>query len=117
MFFSKALCSALALVGLASAAPTSLEKRLPGRVVKAGEPVVIDANSEYNVWGTLVASFMTKEDVDGTSGYDGAQMKVIMSTDGGKTRSAGIATGIAGIYCLHVYNDPDICICPILYAT
>lgn len=44
MFFAKAICSAFALIGLALVAPTYLEKRLPGRVVKAAEPVAIGAN-------------------------------------------------------------------------
>lgn len=67
----------------------------------AGAPQV------YNVWGTLVASFMTNEDVDGTNGYDGAQMKVITSIDGGKTWSGSVVTGEAPSHWPGVFNrDP-----------
>ncbi|KAI1811661.1 glycoside hydrolase family 93 protein [Poronia punctata] len=45
-----------------------------------------------NVGGTLVASFMTDEST-GSNGSDGAQMKVITSTNGGKTWSASVVTG------------------------
>ncbi|UKZ76834.1 hypothetical protein TrVFT333_004549 [Trichoderma virens FT-333] len=57
----------------------------------AGAPQVV------NVGGTLVTSFMTNEDVAGTggNGIDGAQMKVVTSTDGGSTWSGTTVTGDA----------------------
>ncbi|CAJ2500315.1 Uu.00g031680.m01.CDS01 [Anthostomella pinea] len=55
----------------------------------AGAPQVI------NVGGTLVVSFMTNEDVAGTNGIDGAQMKVVTSTNGGSSWSASVVTGQA----------------------
>ncbi|KAI1653908.1 glycoside hydrolase family 93 protein [Daldinia decipiens] len=60
--------------------------------------------SVCNVWGTLVASFMTNEDVEGTSGYDSAQMKVIASVDGGKTWSGSVVTGEAASHWPGVFN-------------
>ncbi|KAI0836673.1 glycoside hydrolase family 93 protein [Hypoxylon sp. FL0890] len=67
----------------------------------AGAPQV------YNVWGTLVASFMTNEDIDGTSGYDGAQMKVITSVDAGKTWSGSVVTSGAASHWPGLFNrDP-----------
>ncbi|KAI0140207.1 glycoside hydrolase family 93 protein [Xylariaceae sp. FL1272] len=56
----------------------------------AGAPQV------YNVGGTLVASFMTNEDVPGLNDLDGGQMKVITSTDGGNTWSGSVVTGETG---------------------
>ncbi|KAH6609985.1 glycoside hydrolase family 93 protein [Trichoderma cornu-damae] len=67
----------------------------------AGAPQVI------NVGGTLVTSFMTNEDVNGIgpNGIDGAQMKVVTSTDGGLTWGGTTITGQApshwpGLYTL-----------------
>ncbi|KAI1192616.1 glycoside hydrolase family 93 protein [Nemania serpens] len=45
-----------------------------------------------NAGGTLVVSFMTDESVGGT-GADGAQMKVITSTNGGGSWSGSVVTG------------------------
>ncbi|PON21372.1 hypothetical protein TGAM01_v209823 [Trichoderma gamsii] len=68
----------------------------------AGAPQVI------NVGGTLITSFMTDEDVAGIpgSGYDGAQMKVVTSIDGGQTWGPATVTGDArshwpGLYTLN----------------
>ena len=61
----------------------------------------------YNVWGTLVASFMTNEDVEGTNGYDGAEMKVITSVDGGRSWSGSVVTGPAASHWPGIFNrDP-----------
>ncbi|GJC87073.1 hypothetical protein ColLi_09911 [Colletotrichum liriopes] len=43
----KILVATLALAGLGANAPVSLDKRLPGRVVRAGDPLVIDPNGDY----------------------------------------------------------------------
>lgn len=66
-------------------APAALERRLPGRVVKAGEPVVLDPNGEYVRVsfandGSLIGGYMAKE--SGTS-----ILKFITSTDGAVTVS------------------------------
>ncbi|KAF2789489.1 glycoside hydrolase family 93 protein [Melanomma pulvis-pyrius CBS 109.77] len=45
----------------------------------AGAPQV------WNVWGTLVVSFMTDEDRDSTTGYANCATKIMTSTDGGNT--------------------------------
>lgn len=45
----------------------------------AGAPQV------WNVWGTLVVSFMTDEDRESDSGYANCATKIMTSTDGGKT--------------------------------
>ncbi|RYP07427.1 hypothetical protein DL764_002504 [Monosporascus ibericus] len=58
-----------------------------------GPPPLEDADLKvvYNVWGTLVASFMTNEDwTEGANGYDGAEMNVITSVDGGRTWSGSV---------------------------
>ena len=78
-----------------------------GRLYTAGNGGIAGAPQVYNVWGTLVASFMTNEDVAGTNGYDGAQMKVISSTDGAKTWSGGVVTGEAASHWPGLFNrDP-----------
>ncbi|KAL6697051.1 glycoside hydrolase family 93 protein [Trichoderma pleuroticola] len=66
----------------------------------AGAPQVV------NVGGTLVTSFMTNEDVAGTggNGIDGAQMKVVTSTDGGSTWSGTTITGDAGSHWPGLYT-------------
>lgn len=46
----------------------------------------------WNVGGTLIASFMTNEDTDDAES-DGAEMKVISSTNGAKTWSDSVVTG------------------------
>ncbi|KAF2466612.1 uncharacterized protein BDR25DRAFT_317600 [Lindgomyces ingoldianus] len=45
----------------------------------AGAPQV------WNVWGTLVVSFMTDEDRNSDTGYANCATKIMTSTDGGKT--------------------------------
>ncbi|KAI1644005.1 glycoside hydrolase family 93 protein [Daldinia loculata] len=75
-----------------------------GRLYTARNGKLAGAPQVYNVWGTLVASFMTNEDVEGTSGYDGAQMKVITSVDGGKTWSGSVVTGEAASHWPGVFN-------------
>ncbi|KAI1475160.1 glycoside hydrolase family 93 protein [Daldinia eschscholtzii] len=78
-----------------------------GRLYTARNGKLAGAPQVYNVWGTLVASFMTNEDVEGTSGYDGAQMKVITSVDGGKTWSGSVVTGEAASHWPGIFNrDP-----------
>ncbi|RFU74914.1 glycoside hydrolase family 93 [Trichoderma arundinaceum] len=64
----------------------------PRNGANAGAPQVV------NVGGTLVTSFMTNEDVAGSggNGIDGAQMKVVTSTDGGRTWGGSTVTGDAG---------------------
>ncbi|KAL7907489.1 glycoside hydrolase family 93 protein [Trichoderma velutinum] len=66
----------------------------------AGAPQVI------NVGGTLVTSFMTNEDVQGTggNGIDGAQMKVVTSTDGGSTWGGKTITGNTGSHWPGLYT-------------
>ncbi|KAJ9139363.1 Glycoside hydrolase family 93 protein [Pleurostoma richardsiae] len=54
---------------------------------------IAGARQVYNVWGTLVASFMTNDDVSLVNNYDGAQMKVVTSVDGAKTWSASVVMG------------------------
>ncbi|KAI1778581.1 hypothetical protein F4818DRAFT_438740 [Hypoxylon cercidicola] len=67
-----------------------------GRLYTARGGKLAGAPQVYNVGGTLVASFMTDEDegADGTSGYDGTQMKVVASVDGGRTWSAAYWPGV-----------------------
>ncbi|TDZ34297.1 hypothetical protein C8035_v010769 [Colletotrichum spinosum] len=61
----------------------------------------------YNVWGTLVASFMTNEDAGRGDGYNFGQMKVITSVDGGKSWSGSVVTGDAEAHWPGVFNrDP-----------
>lgn len=82
---AKTLVATLALVGLASANPTSLEKRLPGRVIRAGNPVVIDPQGEY-----IRVSFMNDGSLlGGYAARDGNQkvLRVVRSTDGGNSWS------------------------------
>lgn len=65
---------------LGAAIPNDLQKRLPGRVVKAGEPVVIDPNGEY-----IRVSFMNDGSlIGGYAAKDGAEkvLRVVRSTDG-----------------------------------
>jgi hypothetical protein len=68
--------------------------------LNAGAPQVV------NVGGTLVTSFMTNEDVAGTggNGIDGAQMKVVTSTNGGSTWSGTTITGQAGSHWPGLYT-------------
>ena len=80
---TKSLVAALAFVGLASAVPASIENRSPGRVVKAGNPVVIDPNGEY-----IRVSFMNDGSlIGGYAAKDGSQkvLRVVRSTDGAAT--------------------------------
>lgn len=66
-----------------------------------GEPQV------YKVWGTLVASLMTNEDVDNGHGYDFADMKVITSVDGGETWGGSVVMGPAQAHWPGLFNrDP-----------
>ncbi|KAM0482549.1 hypothetical protein ACHAPX_003068 [Trichoderma viride] len=66
----------------------------------AGAPQVI------NVGGTLVTSFMTNEDVagGGGNGIDGAQMKVVTSTNKGSTWGPTTVTGAAGSHWPGLYT-------------
>ncbi len=78
-----------------------------GRLYTPRGNAIAGAPQVYNVWGTLVASFMTNEDVAGTNGYDGAQMKVITSTDGARSWSGSVVTGEAASHWPGVFNrDP-----------
>lgn len=78
-----------------------------GRLYTARNGKLSGAPQVYNVWGTLVASFMTNEDVDNGHGYDGAQMKVITSTDGARTWSGSVVTGEAASHWPGIFNrDP-----------
>ncbi|CAG9941630.1 unnamed protein product [Clonostachys rosea f. rosea IK726] len=78
-----------------------------GKLYTARNGGIAGAPQVYNVWGTLVASFMTNEDRAGTNGYDGAQMKVITSTDGARSWSAGTVTGEVASHWPGVFNvDP-----------
>ncbi|KAI0430438.1 glycoside hydrolase family 93 protein [Xylaria sp. FL1042] len=63
-----------------------------GRLYTAANNGQAIAPQICNAGGTLVASFMTDESV-GSNGADGAQMKVITSTNGGATWSAAVVTG------------------------
>ncbi|CAK3825000.1 Hypothetical predicted protein [Lecanosticta acicola] len=60
-----------------------------------GKPIVAGAPQISNMQGTLVLSFMTNEDHDDCHGYDGGDMKVITSTDGGHTWSKSYIVGPA----------------------
>lgn len=51
---------------------------------------------------------MTNNDVDGTNGYDGAQMQVITSTDGGRNWSGAVTTGDKASHWPGLFNrDPN----------
>ncbi|KAI1112884.1 glycoside hydrolase family 93 protein [Nemania sp. NC0429] len=63
-----------------------------GRAYTAANDGQAIAPQICNVGGTLVISFMTDESVGGT-GADGAQMKVITSTNGGRSWSGSVVTG------------------------
>lgn len=75
-----------------------------GRLYTAKNAKESGAPQVYNVWGTLVASFMTNEDVDNGQGYNFAQMKVITSVDGGKTWGASVVTGEAPAHWPGLFN-------------
>ena len=89
MLSLKPLFAALAVFGLLATcapapapapAPSALEPRLPGSVVKAGEPVVIDPNGEYIRVsfmndGSLIGGYMAKEGPRSI-------LRVVHSTDG-----------------------------------
>lgn len=79
-----------------------------GRLYTPRNGRIAGAPQVYNVWGTLVASFMTDEDIDGTNGYDGAQMKVITSTDGARSWSGSVVTGEKASHWPGLFNrDPN----------
>ncbi|TGJ88419.1 hypothetical protein E0Z10_g361 [Xylaria hypoxylon] len=63
-----------------------------GRLYTAANNAQAIAPQICNVGGTLVVSFMTDESVGGT-GADGAQMKVVTSTNGGGSWSGSVVTG------------------------
>jgi hypothetical protein len=63
-----------------------------GRLYTAKNNGEAIAPQVVSVGGTLVVSFMTDESTGG-NGADGAQMKVITSTNGGKTWSGSVVTG------------------------
>jgi photosystem II stability/assembly factor-like uncharacterized protein len=63
-----------------------------GRLYTAANKREAIAPQITNVGGTLVVSFMTDESV-ATAGPNGAQMKVVTSTDGGHTWNRGVVTG------------------------
>ncbi|KAJ8119713.1 hypothetical protein ONZ43_g3398 [Nemania bipapillata] len=63
-----------------------------GRLYTAANGGQAIAPQITNVAGTLVASFMTDESI-GDTGADGGQMKVITSTDGGKSWGSSVVTG------------------------
>ncbi|KAI1263730.1 glycoside hydrolase family 93 protein [Xylariaceae sp. FL1019] len=67
-----------------------------GRLYTPRNGGVAGAPQISNVGGTLVASFMTNEDVPGLDDLDGGQMKVITSADGGQTWSGSVVTGDTG---------------------
>ena len=51
---------------------------------------------------------MTDEDIDGTNGYDGVQMKVITSADGAKSWSGSVVTGEKASHWPSLFNrDPN----------
>lgn len=64
-----------------------------GRLYTPKDGTIAGAPQVYNVWGTLVAGFLTNEDVAGDPGYEYAQMKVITSNDGAKTWSEAVVVG------------------------
>ncbi|KAI0474742.1 glycoside hydrolase family 93 protein [Xylaria cf. heliscus] len=63
-----------------------------GRLYTASNGGQAIAPQVCNVGGTLVASFMTDESI-GATGADGAQMKVVTSTTGGRTWNSSVVTG------------------------
>ncbi|KAI0454830.1 glycoside hydrolase family 93 protein [Xylaria acuta] len=63
-----------------------------GRLYTASNNGQAIAPQIINVGGTLVASFMTDEST-GANGADGAQMKVVTSTNGGQTWGGSVVTG------------------------
>ncbi|KAJ2987536.1 hypothetical protein NUW58_g4452 [Xylaria curta] len=63
-----------------------------GRLYTAANNKEATAPQICNVGGTLVVGFMTNESAGGNV-PDGAQMKVITSTDGGRTWGLGVVTG------------------------
>ncbi|KAI0198282.1 glycoside hydrolase family 93 protein [Astrocystis sublimbata] len=64
------------------------------RVYTASNGGEATAPQVINVGGTLVASFMTDESV-GATGPDGGQMKVVTSTNGGRSWGTSVVTGEA----------------------
>ncbi|GKT63486.1 hypothetical protein ColTof4_04928 [Colletotrichum tofieldiae] len=79
----KILIATLALAGLGANTPVSLDKRLPGRVVRAGDPVVIDPNGDH-----IRVSFMNDGSLVG--GYAATEgptkiLRVVRSTDGAQS--------------------------------
>ncbi|KAL7622836.1 hypothetical protein AAE478_006515 [Parahypoxylon ruwenzoriense] len=77
---------------------------LNGRIIYAPQWQACRRTAVYDAWGTLAASFVTNEDVDGTNGYDGAQVKVITSVDGGRTWSSSVVTGEAASHWPGTFN-------------
>ncbi|GKT63485.1 hypothetical protein ColTof4_04929 [Colletotrichum tofieldiae] len=78
-----------------------------GGLYSARNGKISGAPQVYNVWGTLVASFMTNEDADNGYGYDFAEIKVITSVNGGKTWSSSVVTGPAQVRWPGLFNrDP-----------
>ncbi|KAI1171095.1 glycoside hydrolase family 93 protein [Nemania sp. FL0916] len=80
---SRIFTAAVALFGLASGAPASLSRRLPGRVVSAGNPVVIDSAGVY----IRVCSLNDGSLLAGYAAPDGSQhvLRAARSTDGGQS--------------------------------
>lgn len=79
-----------------------------GRLYTPRSNATAGAPQVYNVWGTLVASFMTDEDFNSGTGYDGAQAKVITSTDGARSWSAATVVGEARSHWPGLFNrDPN----------
>ncbi|KAF6826018.1 bnr asp-box repeat domain protein [Colletotrichum plurivorum] len=80
---TKTLVAALALAGLAASTPVSLAKRLPGRVAKAGEPVVVDTNSHY----LRVSAMNDGSLIGGYGATEGSTkiLRVVRSTDGAQS--------------------------------
>ncbi|KAI9147534.1 hypothetical protein HJFPF1_12560 [Paramyrothecium foliicola] len=64
-----------------------------GRLYTPRDGGIAGAPQIYNVWGTLVAAFLTNEDVAGDPGYEYAEMKVITSNDGARTWSEATVVG------------------------
>ena len=74
------------------------------RVYTAADGHTAGAPQAYNVWGTLVVSFMTDEDHADLSSYNGGDMKVITSTDGAATWSDSFVTGPAPAHWPGLFN-------------
>ncbi|KND86905.1 hypothetical protein TOPH_08448 [Tolypocladium ophioglossoides CBS 100239] len=80
-----------------------------GRLYKAKNNRDAGAPQIVNVGGTLVADFMSNEDVDPRNGnyVDGGQMKVVTSTNGGLIWSDPVVTGTKGSHWPGLFSLDD----------